>query len=249
MTDTHIRYVELFVTAIKTSSFNDSLYEEEDEFNHTPLLFIDYFSLHETPDDIRQDIRTELDGVTRKTFQQNYGAGKLRDAQERKIVALYQTIDLMEPQREKTVPHAVVHSEKTLGKVYNFYLTKRAHKTESDVILYEFSEGQILDISHMLQAIGKGYLRLQVYQEIENHLEFNDFYSVTDRQVVDTPADACHQIWRKNPAIIKDKLLKKVLNEYHIKRYENKAPEVAERLTKKAVGQWLRDNKVNSLTN
>lgn len=260
MTDTHIRYVELFVTAVKTSSFNDPFESEEDSedgkkkvFNHTPALFIDYLSLHESTDDLIRRVQSDLEGIDRVKFHKEIGADALSKAQERKVKALYQTIDRIKPQRKKTIPHAVVHSDKPLGKVYSFYTIKRAHKYESDVILFELSEGEALRISNMLQMIGKDYLRLQVLEEIELHLEFNEFYSAGSKQIVGTAADACHRIRQQlnanNQTITKEQLLQRVLNEYHIKRYAHASSGEKEKLMKKAVYQWTRDNKVGCITN
>lgn len=256
MTDAHIRYVELFVTAIKTSSFSDPFeFEEESQdgyknkFNHAPAIYLDYLSLHESTDDLILNMRSELDGISRVKFQEEQGVDKLDKALQRKVKALYQVIDRIEPQRKKTIPHAVIHSDKALRKVYSFYLAKRAHKHESDVILFEFSEGKTLEISNMLQVIGKDYLRLQVLEEIKAHLEFNEYYSFTDKSMIDTAAEACHHIWRQNRTITRERLQQKVLNEFHIKRYAQKSSEEKERLTKKAVNQWMRDNKVNGITN
>lgn len=279
MTDTHIRYVELFVTAIKTSSFSDPFESEEEsqdglkkKFNHMPAIYLDYLSLHESIDDLILNIRSEMDGISRVKFQEEHETEKLGKTLERKVRALYQVIDRIKPlekhqmdseeskeeseeesQIKKMIPHAAIHDEKDLRKVYSFYMTKRAHKHGFDVILFELSEGQALEISHMLQVIGKDYLRLQVLEEIDTYLEFNEFYSINYKQIVESAADACHRISRQlitnNESITRAHLLQKVLNEFHIKRYANTSSEEKKRLTKKAVYQWTRDNKVKSITN
>lgn len=276
MTDTHIRYIELFITAIKTSSFSDPFESEEEsqdglknKFNHTPAIYLDYLSLHESIDELILNIRSEMDGISRVKFQEEQETEKLGKTLERKVRALYQVIDRIKPlekpqeeieekseeesQIKKMIPHAAIYDEKDLRKVYSFYMTKRAHKHGFDVILFEYPEGKILEISKMLQVIGKDYLRLQVLEEIDTHLEFNEFYSINDKQIVESAADACHRISRQlitnNESITRAHLLQKVLNEFHIKRYANTSSEEKERLTKKAVYQWTRDNKVKSITN
>lgn len=283
MTDTHIRYIELFVTAIKTSSFTDQLESQEEsqeenknKLNHTPTIYLDYLSLHESIDNLTLNTRSELDGISRVKFQEEHEIKKLSNSLERKVRALYKVIDRIQiqevskdeseeeseeesdkklveaSQRKKMIPHAAIYDDIDLRKVYSFYMTKRAHKHGFEVILFDLPDEKTLEISNMLQTIGKDYLRLHVLEEIETHLEFNEYYSMTEKRIIDTAAEACHwisrQLIKNNHTISRAELLQKVLNEFHIKRYASKSTEERERLTKKAVNQWMRDNNMHGIT-
>ncbi|WP_421774248.1 hypothetical protein [Gracilimonas sp.] len=245
MTDTQSRYIELFFTAIKTSSYSD--------IEPKPAVYIDYLSLNELPEEYLKQVRSKFDGSSKEQFQKKLSINDLSKSLRKKVKALHQIIDRINYQNKKTIPHAVINSEKALSKVYNFYIKKRAHKYESDVILFEISEENTLNISNMLQIIGKEYLQLQVIKEIDEHLEFNEYYSKQDKKIVKKSADACNvirqQLEKNSQSITIEELLKKVLNEFYIKKYANKSAQERKKLTKKAVFEWNRVNQYDCIKN
>lgn len=247
MTDTQIRYIELFITALKTSSFY------EDEFEHNSTIYIDYLSLHESLDNYTQKIRSELEFISQQVFRKKYSVDELTQSLERKVKLLNSACKKLKIEREGRIPATVVKEDAPLKKVFSFYCSKRAHKGGSDVILFKVSEGKALEVSNMLQVIGKDYLRLSLLEEVMIHLEFNDYYRLNDLQIVESSADACHMIRKQlnsnGQTITKEQLIDKVLNEFQIKRYTDKSAQEKKRLIKNTVGQWIRDNKIKCITN
>jgi hypothetical protein len=238
MTETQNRFIELFVTAIKTSSYAD--------IEPKAAVYTDYVSLSGSTIEYLNQVHKEMDGVGRESFSKQNLLNKSLQGLKGKLQALMKTSKKLEIEREAIIPAAVIEEDDSLKNVYSFYINKRAHKPDSDVILLKISEDNMKEISNMLQIIGKEYLRQVVLEEIEEHLEFYDFYCKNKIQIVDTSANACYkirlQMESNNQTITKSELVQKVLKDFYIKKYAEKSPQERKKLIKNAVAQWVRDN-------
>lgn len=204
-------------------------------------LFTEFLSLIGVKTDLEQQILTNFDGISRENFEAKT-IENLEIEIKRKVEVLQKKVDsfdLVKQGKLKWIHTDQISKKSHLLAAYNFFSRRTGLNNKSNFKIYDLSINKLEKLEHLMTVLGKDVLMLDCLKMISDELLFNDLYLMNEKIVVDKCADACWNLYERDPNLSEDSFLEKIQNNYFIRAYQEDDPNARKKKTKNAAKKWL----------
>ena len=210
-------------------------------------LFTDYLKLTRSYKDEKDKMVAEFERMPKKRFEKEYPKEDWPDMDSK--IEIFSRKLKQYGYDDQVTSNDHQFDDSFIQNAYQYYCFKTGHIHGKPIHVKRISEKDSLDMEKMMVAIGKDSLKKEMLHEIQEHLEFHDFYSSKELYEFDRVSDACWEFYESNNSITQTELLHRIEYQCHFKKYAQISPKEATRKALEAAKQWLRDVYTNKNIN
>lgn len=196
-----------------------------------------YLEIKSLKTQIYNQIRKEYLDISKERFYEKCDMKSLLIDIDKMKLSLLEIIDKWTfSETNEILPNEeFIENNSSIWNYYYYWIKQDLNKT---FILNIYPQNKLYELSDYLIEIGYKIIRLKICREIGNFLEFNKYYSTSDKKIVKKPSEAFWELYQKNDEIDKEEMLKRVLDEYIIEIYQNLDKKNRENRIKIALNSW-----------
>jgi hypothetical protein len=232
-------YIECLATAVKKLGFIEEPGKD---------VFLGYFNIAGEKQQIIQTVKKEYEGVTQESFQKKINLDDLIEKNSEMINSFKNIVNRLNIENSYEIRFND-YSTTEFRLLFNFYCRKTGQVRDKPAEIYHFKKNSLLSLQTAIEKIAEKVLEISLLEDIGDQLCFQERYNPEDKIIKKRVADACWEIFEildnKGKIVKGEQILKTVLIDYHIEKYEDLPKKEAKGKIRAAAKQWVRDHKKN----